>query len=363
MRLRNVDPGYETKDIYTFQFAPSQPYLVDGPTWGQLHLNFMERLRALPGVTDVGVVNNIPLDEGTGGARFLTDEMSDDGDGVITSTNFAGGDYFRAMGIRQVLGRPFTEGEAVTPNNSIVISRSVAEKLWPGQNALGKRIRRVRAEQRFTVVGVVNDVKQYDWRDASESVVYFPLTGPEPRTWAMGSPAYVVKSTRAANLTREVRELVRQVAPEAPVYREFTMEFLAKRSMVELSFTMLTLGVVSALALILGAIGLYGVLSYVVAERTREIGVRLALGATTSVVRRQVVSQGTKVVLVGVVIGIAASFAATRLLGALLFDVKPVDPIVFAAMSLTMIGVGMLASYIPARRASGVDPIEALRNE
>jgi ABC-type lipoprotein release transport system permease subunit len=289
--------------------------------------------------------------------------MSDDGDGVITSTNFAGGDYFRAMGIRQVLGRPFTEGEAVTPNNSIVISRSVAEKLWPGQNALGKRIRRVRAEQRFTVVGVVNDVKQYDWRDASESVVYFPLTGPEPRTWAMGSPAYVVKSTRAANLTREVRELVRQVAPEAPVYREFTMEFLAKRSMVELSFTMLTLGVVSALALLLGAVGLYGVLSYVVAERTREIGVRLALGATTGVVRRQVVSQGTKVVLVGVLIGIAAAFAATRLLGALLFDVKPVDPIVFAAMSLTMLGVGMLASYVPARRASGVDPIEALRGD
>jgi putative ABC transport system permease protein len=133
--------------------------------------------------------------------------------------------------------------------------------------------------------------------------------------------------------------------------------------MVQLSFTMLTLGVVSALALLLGAIGLYGVLSYVVAERTREIGVRLALGATTGVVRRQVVSQGTKVVLVGVLIGIAAAFAATRLLGALLFDVKPVDPIVFAAMSLTMLAVGMLASYVPARRASGVDPIEALRGD
>jgi predicted permease len=363
MRLRNVDPGYKTKDIYTFQFAPSQPQLVDGPTWGQLHLNFMDRLRALPGVTDVGVVNNIPLDEGTGGGRFLTDAMSDDGGGVIISTNFAGGDYFRAIGIRLLSGRPFTSNEAVTPNNSIVLSRSAAEKLWPGQNALGQRIRRVRSQQWYTVVGIVNDVKQYDWRDASESVVYFPLTGPEPRSWAMGSPAYVVKSSRAGNLTREVRDLVRQVAPEAPVYREFTMEFLAQRSMVQLSFTMLTLGVVSALALILGAIGLYGVLSYVVAERTREIGVRLALGATTSVVRRQVVSQGTKVVMVGVVIGIVAAFAATRLLSTLLFDVKPVDPIVFAAMSLTMIVVGMLASYVPARRASGVDPIEALRGE
>jgi ABC-type antimicrobial peptide transport system permease subunit len=213
------------------------------------------------------------------------------------------------------------------------------------------------------VVGVVNDVKQNDWREAGEALVYLPLTGPEPRAWAMGSPAYVVKSPRAGSLANDVRELVRQVAPEAPMYRSFTMEFLAQRSMVQLSFTMLTLGVVSALALILGAIGLYGVLSYLVAERTREIGVRMALGATAEVVRRQVVSQGTKVVLVGVAVGIAAAFAATRLLGALLYDVKAVDPFVFAAMSLMMIGIGMLASYVPARRASGVDPIEALRGE
>ena len=362
-RLRNVDPGYDTKDIYTFQFAPDQPHLVDGPTWGQLHLNVMERLRALPGVTAVGVVNNIPLDEGTGGGRFLTDAMSNDGDGVLLDQNFTGGDYFRAMGIEVLTGRQFTVGEAVTPNNSIIISRSAAAKLWPDQNAVGQRVRRPTGQFSFTVVGVVDDVKQDDWREAGEAVVYFPLTGPQPLTWAMGSPAYVVKSPRAATLTREVRELVREFAPEAPVYREFTMEFLARRSMVQLSFTMLTLGVVSTLALILGAVGLYGVLSYVVAERTREIGVRMALGATSSVVRRQVVSQGTKVVLVGVAIGVAVALAATRLLGALLFNVKAVDPIVFAAMSLTMLTVGVLASYVPARRASGVDPIEALRDD
>jgi putative ABC transport system permease protein len=126
---------------------------------------------------------------------------------------------------------------------------------------------------------------------------------------------------------------------------------------------MLTLGVVSALALILGAVGLYGVLSYVVAQRTREIGVRMALGATASVVRRQVVTQGTVVVLIGIVIGVAAAFASTRLLANLLFEVKAVDPVVFGAMSVMMVAMGMLASYMPARRASAVDPIEALRSD
>jgi ABC-type lipoprotein release transport system permease subunit len=213
------------------------------------------------------------------------------------------------------------------------------------------------------VVGVVADVKQDDWRQPGEAIVYFPLTGPSPTAWAMGSPAYVVKSTRADKLQPEVRELVRQIAPEAPVYREYTMEFLAQRSMLQLSFTMLTLGVVAGLALLLGAIGLYGVLSYVVAERTREIGVRMALGATASAVRRMVVSQGARVVLVGVIIGVVVAVASTRLLGSLLYGVKPVDPIVFAAMSVMMVAIGALASYMPARRASSVNPIESLRSD
>ena len=133
--------------------------------------------------------------------------------------------------------------------------------------------------------------------------------------------------------------------------------------MVQLSFTMLTLGVVSGLALILGAVGLYGVLSYVVAERTREIGVRMALGATAGTVQRMVVTQGSRIVMIGVVIGIAAAIAATRLLASLLFGVKAVDPVLFAAMSVMMIGIGMVASYMPARRASNVDPLESMRSD
>jgi predicted permease len=325
----------------------------------------MDRLRALPGVTGVGIVNNIPLDEGTGTVRFRADDTPSD-DGALLNMNFTGGDYFNVMGIKLLQGRTFTTAEAVTPNNSVIISRSTADKVWPGQNPLGHTLRPRFGGQdtlAFTVVGVVADVKQDDWRDPGEAIVYFPLTGPDPTAWGMGSPAYVVKSSRADRLQPEVRELVRQIAPEAPVYREYTMDFLAKRSMQQLSFTMLTLGVVAGLALLLGAIGLYGVLSYVVAERTREIGVRMALGATASAVRRMVVSQGARVVVLGAVIGVAVALASTRVLGSLLFGVKPVDPIVFAAMSAMMVVIGGLASYIPARRASSVNPIESLRSD
>ncbi|WP_224248148.1 ABC transporter permease [Hyalangium gracile] len=365
-RLRNVDPGYDTADIYTFQFAPEQQHLTDGPSWGRLHVGFMERLRALPGVTAVGIVNNIPLDEGTSAGRFLSDAMSEEGGGTLLDQNFTAGDYFRVMGIALLQGRAFTDDEAFTPNNNIIVSRSAATRLWPHASPLGQRLRRVSRDNTvvpFTVVGVVEDVKQDDWREAGEAVVYYPLTGPTPSSWRMSSPAYVLKSARAETLQREVRELVHQIAPEAPVYREYTMEFLARRSTMELSFTMLTLGVMSALALILGAVGLYGVLSYVVAARTREIGVRMALGATPGSVRRQVVSQGTRVVLLGVVLGIAVALTSTRFLGALLYEVQALDPIVFALMSVMMTAIGMLASYMPARRASSVDPIVSLSRD
>ena len=366
-KLKNVDPGYDIEDIYTFQFAPDQPQLNAGGAgvWGRMHANVMDRVRALPGVSAVGIVNNIPLDEGTAGIRVATDGATGEGDGVLVNATFTGGDYFKVMGIDLQQGRAFTREEVFMPNTNVIVSRAAAARLWPGRDPVGQRVqpRFGGSQPWFTVVGVVEDVKQNDWRDAGQEIVYFPLHGPTDSSWAMGSPAYVLKSPRAGVLQREIREIVRAVAPEAPVYREFTMEFLARRSMVQLTFTMLTLGVVSALALLLGALGLYGVLSYVVAERTREIGVRMALGATSGVVRRQIVSQGTRVVLIGVVIGIGAAIASTRLMSALLFEVNAVDPLMFAAMSAMMVAIGVLASYMPARRASGVDPMVSLRSD
>ena len=360
--LRHVDPGYSTKDIFTFQFAPDQPALKDGPTFARFDLDFVDRLKALPGVESAGIVDNVPLDEGLAGAHFVTSEKAG-GDGTMLAYTWTDGDYFHTMGIPLLRGRPLTRAEETAWSGNVVVSKSAAELLWPGQDPIGRRLQQHGDSAWMTVVGEVGDVMQYGFRDTPQAILYLPLTGPTPMSWARTSPAYVVKTPRAEQIAPEVRALVRQVAPEAPMYRVFTMAELASRSMVQLSFTTLTLGILSALALILGAVGLYGVLSYLVAQRTREIGVRMALGARTDQVRRMVVVQGARLVGAGVVIGVVVALASTRLLGSLLFGVHALDATTFLAMSGSMVAIGMLASYLPARRASNVDPIESLRGE
>ncbi|HMC56590.1 MAG TPA: ABC transporter permease [Gemmatimonadaceae bacterium] len=362
-KLSSVDPGYTTKDIFTFQIAPEGPALNTGRDYANFHLNFMERLRALPGVQMVGLVENIPLNEGTADRQFRSEETAGDPNvGPRLNWTFAAGDYFKAMEIRTLAGQTFDPLDVNATLGKVVISRTAAKLLWPTGDPLGHRLQMFGDSSWYQVIGVVNDVMQNDFRQKPDPLIYFPLVS-QSELWAVTSPAYVVKSTRAEVIAAEVRTLVKEVAPEAPMYRVFTLAGLARDSMVRLSFTMLTLGIVSALALILGAVGLYGVLSYIVAERTREIGVRMALGAEAGQVRRMVVAQGSKVVAVGVVIGVAVSLASTRALGTLLFNVPAIDIMTFVAMSMAMVGVGLLASYVPARRASAVDPMESLRSD
>ncbi len=208
----------------------------------------------------------------------------------------------------------------------------------------------------YQVVGVVEDVVLDDFRRPSrEPMVYLPQV--------VGSPAYVVRTARANIIAPEILELIREVVPESPMYRVFTMEELAARSMASLSFTMWMIGVAAGLALILGAAGLYGVLSYVVSQRTREIGIRMALGAEARALRRMVVVQGSRVTLVGIAVGVAAALLLTRVLENLLFGVEAIDLATFTAMTTVMLAVALLASYIPARRASSVDPLRSLRAE
>ncbi|MEM8934665.1 MAG: FtsX-like permease family protein, partial [Acidobacteriota bacterium] len=236
----------------------------------------------------------------------------------------------------------------------------------PDGDPIGKRVRLAGTETETweTVVGVVDDVLQYGFRQAAEPMVYFPLVGQDPEaSRPISSPAYVVRTPRAGEIGSEIRAMVREVAPTAPMYRIFTMDGLAADSMSRLSFTMVILGIAAALALVLGLVGLYGVLSYAVAERTREIGVRMALGAAASQVRGMVVAQGVRVVGVGIAIGAAVAFMATRTLDDLLFEVQAFQLATYLGVSLAMVLVGVAASYLPARRASKVDPMESLRSD
>ena len=223
-------------------------------------------------------MENVPLNEGTAHSRIRTEASnSDGGEGVLIKETYTAGDYFKSMQIALLHGRPFTADDHGNTRGNVIVSRTAAERLWPGLNAVGQRIQREEQNAWETVIGVVDDVMQDGFRDKAEAVVYFPLavtTADGGRT--VSSPAYVIKTARAATIAPEVRALVREVAPEAPMYRVFTLAGLAKDSMAQLSFSLLTLGITAALSLLLGAIGLYGVLSYILGERTRD---RCAHGA------------------------------------------------------------------------------------
>jgi putative ABC transport system permease protein len=362
--LRHRDPGYETEDIFTFQFAPEREDLVDQPTWAAFHMDFADRLRALPGVESVGIVENVPLDEGVGSRRFLTEATAGDAeDGALGYLTFTGEDYFSTMGIGVLRGRPFQRSDHISELGHVIVSQSAADLLWPGENPVGQRLKQRDQEGWDIVVGVVEDVLQYGFRGDFQPMIYYPMVTDFPGAYPLSSPGYVVKTARAEQIGPEIRGLIREVAPKAPMYRMYTMEGLAARSMVNLSFTMLTLAVMSGLALVLGAIGLFGVLSYVVAERKQEIGLRMALGAEARRVQRMVVGQGARVVLLGVGIGVGTALLGTRLLEGLLYGVGTVDTKTFVSMSVGMVVVGLLASWLPARRASSVDPILSLRGE
>src|SRR5688572_3494962 len=360
--LKNVDLGYVVEDIFTFQMAPEQAHLNSAPTWASFHLAFMERLRALPGVETVGIVENFPLDEGAAFTAFSTDPTSAGGAAAehALGVTFVAGDYFQAMGIALLRGRVFTEGEQRENPGHIIVSQATAERLWPGEDPIGKQVTVNMFGLRETVIGVVENVRQSGFRDETGPNVYFPLVSQQPALWAMSTPAYVLKTTRADSIAPEVRALVREVAPEAPMYRVYTIEELVSRSMAQLTFTMIALGLAAGLALLLGMVGLYGILSSTVAERTRELGVRIALGAPAGRVRRMVVIQGMRVVAIGVIAGIIVALLGSRALDSLLYGVRSLDPVTLVTTALLMLLVGVAACWIPAYRASSVDPARTL---
>jgi predicted permease len=357
-QLSHVDAGYNTKDIFTFQIAANRPDLNDRASMSRFQYTFMDRLKAIPGVESVGYITTLPLDEGAGTQNITTPQIAASGaEAPLVRFAGAGGAYFQTMGIELRRGRYFERLEEEQGRPNVIISQAAAAVLFPGEDPIGKQLRPAAGTGQWsTVIGVVEDVLVDDLRRTSpEPMVYLPAVS--------ASPAYVMKSSRADLLEPEVRAIIRDVIPTSPMYRIFTMKRLAANAMAGLSFTMLMVSIAAVLALVLGAVGLYGVLSYGVTQRTREIGVRMALGATTHAVRWMFVRQGGMVALLGVAGGALAAAALTRYIQTLLFGVGRLDLLAFAGMSVVMLAVAVLASYIPARRASRVDPVIALRAE
>jgi putative ABC transport system permease protein len=358
-QLSRVDAGYDTKGIFTFQIAAGGPNPSDRASVSRFQYVFMDRLAGLPGVQSVGFISLLPLDEGAGSINLTTPRIQASGaEAPLVRNAAAGGAYFQTMGIALRQGRYFERVEEEQGLRNVIISETAARVLFPGEEPLGKQLRPATgaADTWYTVIGVVEDVLVDDLR----------RTTPEPMVYLPGvstSPAYVIKSSRADQLAPEVRAIIRDVAPNSPMYRIFTMEALAAKAMASLSFTMALVSIAAVLALVLGAVGLYAVLSYGVTQRTQEIGVRMALGAEPRTVRRMFVWQGARVALLGVAVGALAAVILTRNIQSLLFGVGRLDVTTFAGMSAVMLGVALVASYIPARRASQVDPLVALRSE
>jgi putative ABC transport system permease protein len=357
-QLSNVDAGYNTDGIFTFQVAAGRPDLNDRAAMSRFQYAFMDRLKALPGVESVGYITTLPLDEGAGRQNITTSRLEAIGaEAPLVRFAGAGGAYFQTMGIELVRGRYFERVEEERAIPFVIISESAAQLLFAGEDPIGKQLRSATGGQTwYTVIGVVEDVLVDDLRRKSpEPMVYLPAVS--------SSPAYVIKSTRADQLEPEVRAIIREVIPTSPMYRIFTMKRLAAKAMANLSFTMLMVSIAAVLALVLGAVGLYGVLSYRVTRRTQEIGVRMALGAEAKTVRRMFVWQGGRVALVGIVVGTLAAVGLTKYITTLLFNVGRLDVLAFAGMPAVMLAVALLASYVPALRASRVDPVVALRAE
>ncbi|HXT68863.1 MAG TPA: ABC transporter permease [Vicinamibacterales bacterium] len=357
-QLSNVDAGYTTKDIFTFQIAANRPDLNERAAMSRFQYDFMDRLKAIPGVESVGYITTLPLDEGAGSANITTAKIEASGaEAPLVRNAGAGGAYFQTMGIELRRGRFFDRIEEQQGSPNVIISESAAKLLFPGEDPIDKQVKPAGSGQQwFTVIGVVEDVLVDDLRRASpDPMVYLPAVA--------GSPAYVMKSRRAEQLEPEVRTIIKDVIPTSPMYRIFTMRRLASNAMAGLSFTMLMVSLAALLALVLGAVGLYGVLSYGVQRRAQEIGVRMALGARADTVRWMFVRQGGQVALLGVIVGAVAAAGLTRYIQTLLFGVQRFDAVAFAGMSIVMLAVAMLASYLPARRASRVDPVIALRSE
>ena len=363
-RLQQVSPGFEPKNLLTMNISlPRQKYKEQQQA-NVFFNQLFQRLRAVPGVEAVGGIDPLPLSDSNSTTGFLVEggpvlaiaDRPEVGQRNITP------DYFQAMRIPVLKGRAFTDQDRENTPRALIVNEALARRYWPGEEVIGKRLgfEDDAAKQIWwEIVGVVGNVKHERLDAEAKPEVYFPYQQ-SPRNFMT---LVVRTSSEPSNMIATVREQVLAIDRDQPVFNIKTMEERLSKSVAQSRFLMLLLGVFSALALILAAVGIYGVMAYVVTQRTHEIGIRMALGAQSADVLRMVVGQGMMLTFIGVGIGLVAAFALTRLMASLLYGVTATDPWTFAAVALVLSAVALLASFIPARRATKVDPMVALRYE
>jgi predicted permease len=363
--LQHVSPGFNPANVLTMELTMSGDKYQDPQAVIATYRQLWEGLERLPGATAAGGVSSLPLSEMFAwGPINVEGRVPPPGEKFINADErVVGGHYFEAMQIPLLKGRLFDDQDTLDKPRVILVDEFMAQQLWPNQDPLGRRISfgDLSGKPEWTiVVGVVGHIKQDSLDADSRIALYLPQTQ-YPLTRAMN---VVLRSTTdPAALATAVNHELHELDRDLPMYRVVTMEQRVAESLARRRFTTVLLGLFAGFALALAAIGIYGVMAYLVSQGTREIGIRMALGATQSAVLRLVVRQGLMLALSGVAIGLVAALAFSRLLGGLLFGVRSNDPLTFAAIAILLMVVALLASYIPARRAARIDPMISLRCE
>jgi predicted permease len=364
-RMLGADGGFNPERVLTFQLSlpavkyPDQNHIVP------LLRNALERLRAIPGVQSAGIGETVPMGgEGESTVIRFTDHLETNQKELpFANYTIISPGYLSSVGTPLLRGRDFSEADTADSLPVAIVNATMEKKYWPGRSALGEHVGP--GSTRFpllTIVGVVADVKHTSLREQSAPEMYVLYT---QKQWPSMLNMRVALRTKTdpASVTQSVREAIRAVDPDLPLAKVATLTTLVSDSLSQPRFAMLLLASFGLLALLLASIGMYGVISYSVMQRTQEIGIRIALGAERHNVLGMVLRQGARLALIGIGVGLVGAFAATRAIGGFLYGIEATDPLTFVAVSLLLIAIGLLACYLPARRATRVDPIVALRYE
>lgn len=373
-KLQAVNPGFNSNNLLTLSTSLAGASRYVGPTREAYYQAISDRLSALPGVSSVSAINHLPLAGDRWGVALAIEgrPLPPPGQGIEAVFRVCRPDYFRTMGIPMRAGREFTEGDRTDAPSVVVLNETLARRQWPGEDPIGKRVTlddpRSGQPQWFTVVGIASDVKQDSWVDTPSSEVYLPFQQSrgffESAARQYTSMTVVVRTTAdPRTLIAAAQEAVRNFDHNVPISEVVSMDQVVSDALWQPRFNLQLIGLFSAVAVALAAIGLYGVMTYSIAQRTHEVGLRMALGARRMDVLRLVVGQGMKLAAIGVAIGLICAALLTRLMSQLLFGVSATDPITFAAIAVLLSAIALVACIIPAHRATRVDPMEALRCE